>query len=186
MIRRAILFLCVCSTLLSIQALCQAAPRRVTVCDLNNNWQALNGKQVVLVATVKVSHEASWLESGGCSVAFTYPDSPNVKVDFVLRKDENWSKFEKFVQARSEMVKGCADCMRYIVRATFIGQAQGSKEGFGHLGMAHARLVIQSVSNVEATEKKIDAQASSSGEAASGKPGTGNRGETGDRRDVFC
>jgi hypothetical protein len=117
-----------------------------------------SGHQVRLVATVLVEHERARLEHGGCQIAFAFADDSEAHVPFKPVRDQNWYCFRALIDAPLDNRTVCADCRKFSVSAEFTGEVQSAGEGergFGHLNLARVRLVIQSVSNVQAKERKL-------------------------------
>ena len=84
------------------------------------------------------------------------PD-PRIAVDFKLLRDENYKKFVAYANEVVPQKRGCIclGCYRYEVTVTMTGMFQtapAGSPGFGHMNAARSRLVIRSVSEVEAVD----------------------------------
>jgi hypothetical protein len=104
-----------------------------------------------------------------------------------LEKNKDFKQFDSFLSTPYRDGGMCLGCIRYTVTATLVGRLDGTKDigvvrdstgkfvstnGFGNLNNYHARLVLQSISDVSAqemdyskivAETKDDAQRESAG-----------------------
>ena len=155
-------------------------PLNVNLCDVVSAPAQLNGKIVTLRGRVQLGFEDFELSAADCDpkktgVWLEYGSGPKRQPttwccgDMVPRdplamvENDNFRRFHRYLTAQSRS-KGCTgQCPSYNVTATLTGRLDtvGSRAcrdgrsqccdgGFGHLGAFCVRLVIQSVSNIDA------------------------------------
>lgn len=138
---------------------------------------ASNGDAVKIRGEVSAGAHDLFIRPEGCSdnrIILVYGDDPLLgKAKLTVRRDEPFRQFEKYLNEEQPPKPNeiCRQCMKYRVTADFEGRldiapSAGLKkdsktgkmigmEGFGHpMPFTRYRLVITSVSKVEATEKR--------------------------------
>jgi hypothetical protein len=147
--------------------------RDTTICELNSHESAFAGKMVRVRGRVDRGVEWFGIEANKCAVNVEYPTEPSdaarvadsnvylgpkVPANLKLLRDENFARFTKLTD--EQLPQGprctCFECFRYEVTVTMTGLfqiAKSGKPGFGHMNMARSRLVLQSVADVEATDR---------------------------------
>jgi hypothetical protein len=147
--------------------------RDTTICAINSHEREYGGEMVRIRGRVVQGFEWFFVESKeGCSLSLAYPDGPaelgaeamfqpspepKIPVDFKLLRDENYKKFVAYANEVVPQKRGCIclGCYRYEVTVTMTGMIQMAKAGgpgFAHMNAARSRLVIRSVSEVEAVD----------------------------------
>lgn len=147
-------------------------PQQRTVCPLD---MAKNGDLVTLKAEAVHGAHDGLLRVSGCAdeILFEYADDPNFRGSKLqLKKDEALRQLKEYFGAEQPEQPNvvCRGCWKYRVVAEFVGrldiaESAGWKKdaktgkltglvGFGHpVPFTRYRLVITSVSSVQATEK---------------------------------
>jgi hypothetical protein len=166
-------------TVLLIAALCATSQQppvvKTSICKIFGSPSDFDGKTVRIRATYAGSWEGEYLLDTKCGKTtwFTTPDgSEDVAamlvpadhpvprpVNFALVKDADYEKFKRFAYATVENLQ-----REYTVTATFTGRidhregfkrnADGSGNGFGHMGASEFQLVLESVSDVAVERSK--------------------------------
>jgi len=167
-VRSALLIL----VLLPALAVAKEHVRDATICEINSHPRTYAGKMVRVRGIVVQGLEWFFIKAEGCSLDLAYPNEPaelgamatyqpypepKMPVKFKLLRDES---YEKFVASANEALPqkpgcSCFSCSRYEVTVTMTGLFQLAKPGrpgFGHMNAARSRLVIHSVSEVEAID----------------------------------
>jgi hypothetical protein len=142
------------------------------ICEIESRPGDFAGKMVRVRGRVDQGFEWFFIEAKGCSLSLAYPNGPDelgamatfqpspepqMPAKFQLLRDDNYRKFVAYanevIPQKPECV--CLGCYRYQVTVTMIGLFQLPKQGgtgFGHMNAARSRLVIRSVSEVEAID----------------------------------
>ncbi|MGB7763033.1 MAG: hypothetical protein WBL61_24580 [Bryobacteraceae bacterium] len=151
-----------------------AVPVKTTPCELVAHPEEYNHKPVTVRSPVKIAFEDFSLPTSECTggtvdmVWLEYGRGPKrqptmwccndtrSRDPLVLIQDKEFRRFDHYITAQKK-AEGCYDCYLYHVTASLTGRFDVAKDepgplgGFGHMGMAGARLLIHSVSDVVAT-----------------------------------
>ncbi len=124
--------------------LCAASPKHLA---------ELNRKMVSIRAVPYHSMEYSGLYSVPCNIpiAISYPGDKGIKVDFHLKEDEEWKKYNEYDSLNKPLVTN-GDPRRYKITATFYGlflRLPPTRKGPRPI----LRIVVQSISNVNVEEQ---------------------------------
>ncbi len=149
-----------------------------SVCQITQQQKELDGKIVRVRATFIGGFELSGIQdpshgsSSVCRVVWLeyapsdHESSAKTTPRMTLQRDENLQKWQQLVVTRMyprDPRDSCRDCFRYRVTAVVTGRVDWMGEpgsagqiviGFGHLGAYRARLVLQSVTDIQATDLK--------------------------------
>jgi hypothetical protein len=159
-------------TLLATPVWAEESIQGATVCHVDSQLRKYRGKMVRVRGRVVQFFEGFFIESEGCGLDLAYPDEPSdlgamatfqpypeprMRAKFKLERDDNYKKLVDFANSRASLPDGCLclGCYRYDVTATITGLLEVAKRGrpgFGHMNSARARLVIRSVSDVQAVD----------------------------------
>jgi len=147
--------------------------RNTTICELNTHPGNYAGRMVRVRGQVERGFESFGIGAEECYVHVEYPiepaelsemaarnvyPGPKMPANFRLLRDDNFGQFVRLTKEEMLEKSGCGvcfGCYRYEVTVTMTGLFQVAKRGmpgFGHLNSNRSRLVIHSVSQVEAVD----------------------------------
>jgi hypothetical protein len=139
-----------------------------TICAITKNPSYFDGKVVRVKAKLISGFEVYAIEEpqGQCSISLSNSDGGatasvslgamtlNInRPEVILKKDSEFKKFQRLQNAEMyprKQGESCMDCHRYEISAMMTGRIDyaGEGNGFGHMNMFAARLVLASVSDV--------------------------------------
>ncbi len=180
--RAIMLVLFVCSAAIACRAGDDAANvTEATVCQILSDPMAYNGKMVRVRGRVQLAYQDFELSAKECDpekagVWLEYGKGPRhqptiwccgtpPRDKLAVVRDKNFNLFDRYLTAQSNK-PDCYNCYIYEVTATLTGRIDAVEQavvpdgerqfelahGFGNLGSYRVRLVIHSVSNVQAKD----------------------------------
>ncbi len=151
--------------------------RQVSVCDIANQLEQMNGKILTVRSVVQFGFEDFELPTAGCTNAqiagiwLEYGKGPKwqptawccgdttPRDSLSLLQNADFRSFHRFLTSQSRK-RGCHEneCLKYSVTASITGRLDAvsptdgycTNAGYGHFGFFCARIVIARVSNVVA------------------------------------
>ncbi len=147
--------------------------RDATICEINSHEREYAGKMVRVRGRLVQGMETLFIIVDDCGLDIVYPNGPaelgpmatyqpyaepRMPVKFKLLRDESYEKLVRFAQEVLPQKPECGICLgcyRYEVTVTMTGLiqvAKPGKPGFSHMNAARSRLVINSVSEVQAVD----------------------------------
>lgn len=171
------------SPLIAVPAVAGANVKDASVCEIDSHLWRYASKVVRVRGRVERGFEWFFISDGECKLDLGYPPGqaelgpaaayqeypePKPRAKFKVQRDEQYKRFVEYINAPARLKGGCycLACSPYEVTATIVGLievARPKRPGFGHLNAARARLVIRSVSDVNALDRLSKYETSSCG-----------------------